>query len=235
MKKPSLFLLLSACCLTATLVTLAKPIRSSSASAESSYADDPIPYDAEVAYLESTGSQLIETNIPDFPLLNRVEAVFSLGSASERHVGLLGSTTYSFNYISFRYASRIYYYGNRGATTPMLPCSVGDVHIGTYEYDGKALLYSLDGEYATYTTTLVSQGGALYLFGARNSSLSGFVGRIYGVRVVEKGSGDILADLVPVRFTNLDGEDEGAMYDKISGRMFANSGSGSFLIGPDKE
>lgn len=45
--------------------------------------------------------------------------------------------------------------------------------------------------------------------------------------------GVIVCDLQPVRFTNENGVSEGAMYDKVSGTLFRNAGTGEFVIGPD--
>jgi hypothetical protein len=36
-------------------------------------------------------------------------------------------------------------------------------------------------------------------------------------------------DLVPVRIGNV-----GYMYDKVSGKLFGNAGTGNFILGPDK-
>lgn len=41
-------------------------------------------------------------------------------------------------------------------------------------------------------------------------------------------------DMIPVRFTNENGISEGAMYDRVSGQLFRNAGTGAFVIGPDK-
>ena len=41
-------------------------------------------------------------------------------------------------------------------------------------------------------------------------------------------------DFISVRFTNELGQSEGAMYDKVSGQLFRNQGTGAFTIGPDK-
>jgi hypothetical protein len=43
-----------------------------------------------------------------------------------------------------------------------------------------------------------------------------------------------MCDLISVRFTNEQGVSEGAMYDRVSGAMFRNAGTGAFTIGPDK-
>ena len=46
--------------------------------------------------------------------------------------------------------------------------------------------------------------------------------------------GVIARDFIPVRFTNEQGVSEGAMYDRVSGQLFRNSGTGAFTVGPDK-
>ena len=46
--------------------------------------------------------------------------------------------------------------------------------------------------------------------------------------------GEVTCDLIAVRFTNDRGENEGGMYDMVSGRLFKNVGVGAFEIGPDK-
>ena len=51
-------------------------------------------------------------------------------------------------------------------------------------------------------------------------------------RIVSMGS--VLFDAIPVRFTNENRVSEGAMYDRVSGNLFRNAGTSSFIIGPDK-
>ena len=47
--------------------------------------------------------------------------------------------------------------------------------------------------------------------------------------------GEMIArDFIAVRFTNESGVSEGAMYDRVSGELFRNAGTGAFIIGPDK-
>lgn len=47
--------------------------------------------------------------------------------------------------------------------------------------------------------------------------------------------GEMIArDFIAVRFTNESGVSEGAMYDRVSGQLFRNAGTGAFIIGPDK-
>ena len=54
------------------------------------------------------------------------------------------------------------------------------------------------------------------------------------VEVVFMVDNAILGSFIPVRFTNEDGVSEGAMYDRVSGQLYRNAGTGAFVIGPDK-
>ena len=53
-------------------------------------------------------------------------------------------------------------------------------------------------------------------------------------KVVFSVDNAIIGSFIPVRFTNEDGVSEGAMYDKVSGQLYRNAGTGAFVIGPDK-
>lgn len=57
-------------------------------------------------------------------------------------------------------------------------------------------------------------------------TVTGIYLKIYDLKLWK--SGKIKLDLVPVRVG-----DEGFMYDKVSGRLLGNSGSGRFVLGPD--
>ena len=54
------------------------------------------------------------------------------------------------------------------------------------------------------------------------------------IEVVFSVDNTILGSFIPVRFTNEDGVSEGAMYDKVSGKLYRNAGTGAFIIGPNK-
>ena len=54
------------------------------------------------------------------------------------------------------------------------------------------------------------------------------------VEVVFSADNAILGSFIPVRFTTELGVSEGAMYDKVSGQLYRNAGTGAFIIGPDK-
>ena len=59
-----------------------------------------------------------------------------------------------------------------------------------------------------------------------------FNGNLYSFSI--KRNGKLAIEMIPVRFTNENGVSEGAMYDRVSGQLFRNAGTGTFIIGPDK-
>lgn len=62
-------------------------------------------------------------------------------------------------------------------------------------------------------------------------------GKVFGSvrikRVWIRQDGELVRDLIAVRFINEYGQKEGALYDLVTGMLFENQGTGSFLIGPD--
>lgn len=107
---------------------------------------------------------------------------------------------------------------------------------------------------STITAKWTNENGAHYLEGFRNEESVGkvhitgsFSDMSYGILFVHGGEGVVpiscqmkqcsiktgnnaLLDLIPVRVGNV-----GYMYDNVSGRLFGNAGSGSFILGPDIE
>lgn len=74
-----------------------------------------------------------------------------------------------------------------------------------------------------------SSQNSIYLFGVhRNDFKSGYAKnfRVYYFKMYN--SGTLVRDFIPVRVGQI-----GYMYDKVSGQLFKNIGSGNFILGPD--
>jgi hypothetical protein len=71
-----------------------------------------------------------------------------------------------------------------------------------------------------YTISAMVSRGYLGLGGSRKA-------RLYNFSISDNGI--LVRDLIPVRVGNV-----GYMYDKVSGKLFGNAGTGSFILGPDK-
>lgn len=200
-----------------------------------------LPYDAEVEYLESTGTQYINTGV--YPGIGDVlECTFKLGSITI-YGALFGCSWTSDGVLPavwIKSTSKIHalYCGGsfEGSTNTY---STGDVlnldvslqsnNLSTYingvllrKTKGSASFPSIP--YHIFCTTNAS-GSAPY-----NAAGSGT--KCYGFRIYKGGV--LLRDMIPVRFTNENGVTEGAMYDRVSGQLFRNRGTGAFVIGPDK-
>ena len=181
----------------------------------------PLPYDAEVEYLESTGTQWIDTGY--------------VLSASDRIVVQA-------------YFQTDDYTGNKlllGVSDPKLWITSGlcrfngenHASINNLCKHGAWNSISIDKDYCTCNGTAVhmSEGTfldnslSLWLFSANaaSESLSKTNGRISSCKIYH--SGVLVRDYIPVRVGMV-----GYMYDRVSGQLFGNQGTGAFIIGPDK-
>ena len=61
----------------------------------------------------------------------------------------------------------------------------------------------------------------------RVSSNTSFVGKLFGLSI-KKYDEDYRIDIIPVRCGTV-----GYMYDRVSGHLFANAGTGDFIVGAD--
>lgn len=182
-----------------------------------------LPYDSEVEYLESTGTQWIDTGytsnhrdevvsaiINNHKDITATQAIFaSFGSGpSERMqlyktTGRIGGASVSFQVP-----------GNKVISV------VADIPNLRFVIDGQ--VYSSSEMYAPVMKVPLT---VFY----RYPSIGVF--RLYGFTIAR--SSKLVMDMIPVRFTNELGQPEGAMYDRASGQLFRNSGTGVFGIGTD--
>ena len=66
----------------------------------------------------------------------------------------------------------------------------------------------------------------IYAF-RNNVQTEGASCNIYSIKIWDNNI--LVRDLIPVRKGNI-----GYMYDRVSGQLFGNQGTGDFVIGPDK-
>lgn len=180
-----------------------------------------LPYDAEVEYLESTMTQWVDTGY--------------VLSASDRIVVQAYFQTDDNN-------------GGRvllGVGNPKLWITTGLCRFNDENYASIDKLcklgawnsISIDKDYCTCNGTAVhmSKGTfrdnslSLWLFRANAASeaLGKTNGRIASCKIYR--SSVLVRDFIPVRVGTV-----GYMYDRVSGELFGNAGTGDFVIGPDK-
>lgn len=186
----------------------------------------PIPYQ-EVEYLESNGNQYIDTNIvPDANTGMYVKA--SCNDSVDSYICGLRDTTGNTRWC-VGHAARGYYYGYTGYLDTSIVNSDSVVEL--------YLNYNNDKVFTVTSNSIVTVSlpnltftplSNIRLFGSAGivASYSKWNGKIYSFRITQGSI--IVMDLVPVRVENV-----GYMYDKISGQLFGNNGTGSFTIGPD--
>lgn len=192
-----------------------------------------LPYDAEVEYLQSDGNQYIDTGVVvtknyiiilDCAVISGSSFPTVLGALSENYqysiplalnnsgnpytqVG--GSSSYATLYSTNKFGSTIVHY---------ICCGDGSKQ---YISDGyKTVSASFSGSLSTLS---------MYLFARhKNDTTVGnsATAKIGKVRMTVDGV--LVRDFIPVRVGQV-----GYMYDKVSKRLFGNSGTGSFTLGPD--
>ena len=183
------------------------------------------PYDAEVEYLESTGTQYIDTG-------------FLCSGADEVSITV---------FINSNDTGFWTYCGAAGNARAW--CTSGYCRFGGDNY-ANIHKYVLIGEWNTITvnksfTTINGITEPMTL--DRFDGVSNLTYQIFstnGAAAIAapslkiasfswKRNVIIVLNIIPVRFTNENGVSEGAMYDRVSGKLFRNVGTGEFIIGPD--
>jgi len=177
----------------------------------------------EVEYLESSGTQLMDTGIvvgeTDTILCS---AMFLNKSGDNMLFGVSGSS--GEGGIWHEIYGNTTYYTRFGSSTPTSKAAPNP-H-GRHEYELRKGYLGVDGVQFLSLPFTNMPSGSLKIFG-RDSTYK-FVGRIYSLSVRNE-NGDAIIDFIPVRVGQV-----GYMYDRVSGKLFGNNaGTGEFIIGQD--
>lgn len=197
-----------------------------------------LPYDAEIEYLESTGTQWIDLgfkatdNIAFDIKINRANnnIRFDCGSEEGWTTKIIRLLIQEGNTVAgWRYGNT----STSGNTITNSSNCVGDLRI---ECDKKvAKIYNLTSgvnysKTITGDTPILTPGNFLlfgYTFGSEASVASASSGcRLYSAKVVDT---NVNLDLIPVRVGQV-----GYLYDRNSGTLFGKSGEGNFVLGQDR-
>jgi hypothetical protein len=186
-----------------------------------------LPYDAEVEYLESSGTQYIDTAY--YPNTNTIidakymtEAGMSpfsarwTGSKTYDTFGVVSGSDGSTSILFGRYSNSKYKKVNVSLSSPTT------LNIGISQIEINETTYSISR--ATFNSSY-----PMWLFAMNNMGSIYVAGtsRIYYIRIVDGNA--TVHDFIPVRKNGV-----GYLYDKVSGELFGNDGTGIFGIGPDK-
>ena len=207
---------------------------------------NPLPYDAEVEWLEEgpTGSY-IQTDIPttkntscavSLEVVNATKmydgsvccAIYGLGlSWNFRSYGLFYSTQ-----LNQSHRGKLNFHGNNAILSDVIQTDDPvrfDVYISA---NGSDIVNVSCGSFSRNASIEnIKDSGRFVLLWNRSNKLPV---KTRLVEVVFSADNAILGSFIPVRFTTELGVSEGAMYDKVSGQLYRNAGTGAFVIGPDK-
>lgn len=233
-----------------SLCALSKPIRSSLGADGTGSSKSDALYDAEVQYLESTGTQFIDTGFYAVAGLGcEITAAVPSGYGTWINYGILGwnndwqgggALTRTFAivaWVSGAPASINFAVGDgRVAVSSIsIPYVYGNMMV--ISYNAQENTFSVDGSSIQNPNTLTYTDetrpvNTMPLFGIMgNNSFAGSAVRIREAKFFYNGQ--IVKDLVAVRFTNDNNEPEGAMLDRETGVLYRNAGTDNFIIGPD--
>lgn len=184
-----------------------------------------LPYDAEVEYLQSSGTQYIDTGVgggsdTDFEL--RVMMPSPIG----RQIAGARSTSSNYRYVQTQSnpLGNLYFGYNVSTSFGSSKTLSGWMTLratGNKCYVDDVLLH-------TFTAAQFASAGTIWLHATHGANAQGTAAlRISTARVWSGGA--LVRDYVPVRVGSV-----GYMYDRVSGTLFGNAGTGSFTIGPDE-
>ena len=197
----------------------------------------PLPYDAEVEWIktEPNGGQHILTRVNlDVSDGFEVRAKVSYDSASSDDNVFLGTVG---NYPLYLNTGRKNYPCAKVGTAWRFGQTIS-AGFHTYEtiIKGSSECYmKMDGadlQPSVIGSNSLGNKGELGVFFNRGGTSFHSKGCSCGFLFMKVGE-MIARDFIAVRFTNESGVSEGAMYDRVSGELFRNAGTGAFIIGPD--
>lgn len=205
------------------------------------------PYQCEVEYLQSTGTQYIDTQIPSAtPTTDSVQVVVRFRLDSGRYFG-------SYNEIGIFGRKKLY--GTTDNSAPSLflnknlvvhmSCDfvsgqtyvVGAVCVVGNTYDISATFNYPSGRYIVVNGINYGNSEKLNKSLRKTSDIANFL--VFADGPIDRGSdisiyscsllvnGVLVRDFIPV----LDWNDTPCLYDKVSGQLFYNAGTGEFLYG----
>ena len=190
-----------------------------------------LPYDAEVEYLESTGTQWIDTGmvLSSDGFAYDVDVTF----ASTANCQVFGGRTQAMNsshdsIVLFVVGGywRFDYFGDWKAGTAV----AANTRYSVSYANGRTTVNGVS------TSTPVSSGrqsgATVYVFAGHRPASTGGVEfpssmKLYSLKFYQNGV--LAADYQPVRKAGI-----GYLYDRVSGKLFGNAGTGDFVLGPDK-
>ena len=186
-----------------------------------------LPYDAQVEYLQSDGNQYINLLTNGSEATDAFEITFQQTTAQNQcRFVAPSSENICQMYVNGSNSFGYRYNGGWRAAVTNNTLKVGTTKY-TWKVDYKNKKNTINGTDYTISITTSSQATTenLYLIGKFGTNPQ-FKGKVFSFTMWRNNA--IVLDMIPVRKNGV-----GYMYDKESGELFGNSGSGSFTYGND--
>lgn len=196
-----------------------------------------LPYDAEIEYLESSGTQYIDTGIKP---TNTFKIDLELAKVNlNRQDGICGS------YDGVKWGMYLYIAGTINANVGRYACAYGtnNIFITDVSYNdtnkhhvildltsGGLKTFVDNNLISTNSYSPINNNTNYYLFRCNDGNVSSqriAIIKLYYFKIYSNDT--LVRDFIPVRIGTT-----GYMYDKVSKQLFGNAGTDSFILGPDK-
>jgi hypothetical protein len=203
-----------------------------------------IPFDAEIEYLESSGTQYINTGVV-FSFNDDLSISGSIVNLSNNRSIIIGNydanqvacLNIEFGGTSNNKARQFRCYTTKKGSPTVerwlnaRPLNTLIDFSFTYTKQGDAVYVSDGVNSATFSLvsgqiTPTSRALAMFLDYRPNNAVIAYGIRIYSLKIWKDGV--LVRDYIAVRKDGV-----GYMYDRVSGQLFGNAGTGSFVLGPD--
>ena len=185
-----------------------------------------LPYDAEVEYLESTGTQWIDTGVAFSKLYTFKLCARLTPTVNERDLFGAYYQTAENKMVCGCYSRFIFGFNPPGARidSATLGTSELDVDI-VYAFSSAGRTLTVNG--TTYSATGAYTNGLNVTLFRANPGYDGAF-KCYSFKIYDTDGSTLVRDYIPVRKGTV-----GYLYDRVSGKLFGNAGTGDFGYGND--
>ena len=195
----------------------------------------PLPYDAEVEWIESTGSQYIDTGIYAVNNIIVYGSVIPVDYTTINKPRIIIGTDYVGSEWTFVIRQPYDVKNNRlqvmfggwWASNPHYNSLDAGV-VSTFRYDREGMIFDVNGKIVNTSSPSDFSQHKILIGKNMNQGYDKFPS-LKTVHIKIQMGDNHVRDFIPVRKDGV-----GYMYDKISGQLFGNAGTGAFIIGPDK-
>lgn len=181
-------------------------------------------YLTRIEYLESTGTQYVDTGIySDATTIFSVDAQFTSWNTTSPECFGSYNNRFAFGKINSTETTYKFIVQTRTAISPSISL---DTNRHVFVIDAPSGVAKIDTTSKSFLRSITRSSNPLWLFN-RSGASAPCNARVFGCKIEQNGV--LVRDFVPVR----DGQ-TGYLYDRVSGQLFGNAGTSDFILGPDK-